>query len=74
METYDEILAAAKSLPMAERAQLLDALWESIDADDSCPLSEAWIAELNRRCDAIDAGEMSVESWDVVRRRAWKFE
>jgi len=70
MTTVQEILDAAQSLPAAERAQLIHALWASVSADDWAPPSDEWIAETQRRSQAYDDGEMSASPWSEVRRRA----
>lgn len=69
MSTLQDILAAAQLLPSTERVQLIHALWDATPPE-AWPLpSEAWMAEANRRSDAIDAGEIAVAPWDEVRAR-----
>ncbi|WP_143549316.1 addiction module protein [Rhodopirellula bahusiensis] len=70
MTTMKEILTAAKALPSAERARLIEALWDDISPADWVPPSTQWITEANRRSDAYDSGEMSGSSWGEVRERA----
>jgi hypothetical protein len=57
MSTVQQLLHAAQELSAAERAQLLHALWESTSPDDWQPPSEDWIAEAQRRSEALDAGK-----------------
>jgi putative addiction module component (TIGR02574 family) len=70
MTSLADILTAAQSLPSPERAQLIVALWDNISPDDWVPPSAEWIAEANRRSDALDAGNMTSAEWSEVRERA----
>jgi len=70
MTTLQEILAAAQSLASAERAQLIDALWQSVSPEDWTPPTDEWITEAQRRSDAYDAGQMTASTWSDVRQRA----
>jgi putative addiction module component (TIGR02574 family) len=70
MSTLQDILAAAQQLPSTKRIQLIHALWDVTPPEAWPQPSEAWLAEANRRSDAIDVGEISVASWDEVRARA----
>jgi putative addiction module component (TIGR02574 family) len=69
MSTLQDILAAAQQLPSTERVQLIHALWDVTPPEAWPQPSDAWLAEANRRSDAIDAGEIAVASWDEVRAR-----
>ncbi|MEO2034081.1 MAG: addiction module protein [Planctomycetaceae bacterium] len=69
MTTVQEILDAAQTLPSAERAQLIHALWQSVSSDDWTPPSHEWIAEARRRSEAYDAGQMTASPWSEVRQR-----
>ena len=70
MNTVNEILTAAQSLPASERAQLIATLWDSVSPVDWVPPDPQWITEANRRSDAYEAGEMTGASWAEVRERA----
>lgn len=70
MTTMQEILAAAQLLPSSDRALLIDALWKSVSPEDWALPSEEWIAESERRSEAVDAGELTAASWSEVRERA----
>lgn len=70
MTTIEDILTAARSLPTGERARLIPLLWDQVDPEDWLSPSSEWLAEVNRRSDAIDAGAMATEDWAVVRARA----
>lgn len=70
MNTMQEILDAAQTLPPAERAQLIAALWGSVSAEDWPKPDPAWISEAQRRSAALDAGEMTTSAWPEVRKKA----
>ncbi len=46
----------ALDLPAGLRAQLAELLLESLDFEEDFPVSEAWRAEIEKRCAAIDKG------------------
>ncbi|MEI9993543.1 MAG: addiction module protein [Rhizomicrobium sp.] len=59
-------------LPLAERIQLVEDLWDSIAADsEGPPLTEAQEAELNRRLAELEANPSDVLDWNDVRARLW---
>ena len=70
MTSLNEILNAAQALPESDRARLLDALWDSVSPECWLAPSDEWLAEINRRSAAYDAGDMQSASWDEVRERA----
>jgi putative addiction module component (TIGR02574 family) len=56
------------SLSIDERISLIDALWESLSrSPDTVALSPEQEAELDKRLDEIDRGEVSGESWETLR-------
>ena len=58
-------------LSPAERLRLIEELWDSLAADpDTVPVPPEHLQELNRRLDALDAGEMAPgEPWQIVNER-----
>jgi putative addiction module component (TIGR02574 family) len=56
-ENVDFILEKAQALTPGERAELLDRLAELFSDSD---LDPDWAAEIERRLDALDRGEMKV--------------
>jgi putative addiction module component (TIGR02574 family) len=70
MTTVQEILDAAQTLPSAERARLIHALWQSVSPDDWTPPNDEWITEAQRRSEAYDAGQITASPWPGVRQRA----
>jgi putative addiction module component (TIGR02574 family) len=58
-------------LSVAERLQLIQEIWDSIDADaGQQPVSEAQRRELDRRLAALEAQPDRVVPWQEVEARA----
>lgn len=61
-------IAELRSLPFAERIQLVEDLWDSIADDSAClQLTEAQRAELDRRLDDFEGSPDAGLPWDQVR-------
>ena len=70
MQTFQELLSAAKTLDPSDRMRLANSIWDDVPLAD-WPLPDAeWIAEAQRRSAAYDAGEMSAATWAEVRTQA----
>lgn len=63
-ELYDQALRLSDS----ERAELAAWLIESLDADADRDAEAAWEAEIRRRVESIDRGEVELIPWDAVLR------
>lgn len=62
------ILDTAKSLPLSERIELVEALWESIIQEGYEPeLTAAQAEELDRRLAAHEKNPDDVVSWESVK-------
>jgi len=62
--------AELRALPVADRLELIEQLWDSIAADaEALPLPDWHRAEIDRRLDALDKGESVGAPWEEVRRR-----
>ena len=62
------ILDTAKSLPLSERIELVEALWESIIQDGYEPeLTAAQAEELDRRLAAHEKNPDDVVAWEAVK-------
>ena len=65
MPTPIEIVEAqAMKLSPAERADLADKLWLSVNSKEE--VEAAWDAEIERRIRQLDAGEVECVAWDDV--------
>ena len=66
MNTHSEY-AALFELPIAERLQLVEDLWDSIAADNAeLPLPQWQTDELKARAARYDAGQESLHTWGEV--------
>ena len=66
------LLEEAEKLPIEERLELVEALWDSIAADagvDRLPLPQWHLEELDRRIAEFDADPEEGSSWEDVRAR-----
>jgi putative addiction module component (TIGR02574 family) len=70
MSTIDALLADVAQLPVADRLELIDALWDTLPEEALPPLSEEWMAEIQRRSDELDAGTATTVPWEVVQSEA----
>ena len=61
-----ELEAEALKLPLADRARLVEALLESLDALSDDEARELWVAEAARRDALMDEGEAGVPAADVL--------
>jgi putative addiction module component (TIGR02574 family) len=59
------------SLSAAEKAELLDAVWESLEAD-AASLTDAQRAELDRRIERHEKNPSDVIPWEQVRAGLFK--
>jgi putative addiction module component (TIGR02574 family) len=70
MPTIESVLADAAQLPVADRIQLIDAIWDTLPADSLPPLSQEWTAEIQRRSAEFDSGSADIVPWEEVRAEA----
>ena len=69
IETTSDLIQAALNLPETQRVQIVDALLESLSPDSAEPLNASWLAEIERRSNAIDEGSDTTVPWDEIRTR-----
>ena len=63
-------LEEIRKLPVEERLQLVEDIWDTIvDELDQLPITPAQAEELDRRLAAHRANPDAAESWEVVRAR-----
>ena len=72
MSDFQSILSSASQLPVDERLDLIDALWQTVPEEALPPLSAEWLAEIQRRSAEIDAGSVKTIPWEQVRREAFR--
>lgn len=68
----EKILSEALELEESDRATLAGLLIESLDDEPDEGWEEAWAAEIQRRADQLDSGEVSTIPWEEVRARLLK--
>jgi len=63
-----EILKAAMELPEDEREKLAEELDQLVHGDFANPeIEEAWAAEVERRIDEVDSGQVKTIPWPEAR-------
>lgn len=68
--TQPNLHEALLSLPLPQRVELAQELWNSVHAAAcAAPFTPEQLAEIDRRIAALDAGEMTCVPWDEVQRR-----
>lgn len=70
MTTYQTVLGDATRLPVADRIQLIEDLWDTLPSDALPPISDEWVAEIQRRSAEYDAGSAETVSWKHVKAEA----
>jgi putative addiction module component (TIGR02574 family) len=60
------ILRTALALPESDRAEIAASLIQSLDRETDEHADAAWAAEIRRRLDSIDSGEVRLVPWDDV--------
>jgi putative addiction module component (TIGR02574 family) len=65
----DDILREALTLPERERADLIGALIDSLDADVEEGVEDAWRDELERRAQELESGAVQSIPWETVKAR-----
>jgi putative addiction module component (TIGR02574 family) len=63
------LLEQVLNLPEQDRAEIATRLLESLDPAAQKDVDDAWIAEIERRCAAVDAGTLATSDWKEVRAR-----
>jgi putative addiction module component (TIGR02574 family) len=66
--TTSDLLAAALSLPVKERAELAGRLVKSLDELSDAEWEAAWVAESERRLEEVRAGRMTERPAEDVLR------
>lgn len=64
-----QVLQFALALPEAARLELVEALLAAQEQTSALPFDPAWLSEIRRRSDEIEAGTVQVTPWHVVRQR-----
>ena len=70
MTNFETLLSDAARLPLAERLQLIEALWDTVPEDAIPPLSDEWLSEIQKRSAEYDGGSVTAIPWEEVRDAA----
>ena len=65
--TLDDLARQIEQLSTDEREQLLNRIL-LMPADDQAGIDAEWMAEIERRADAMDRGETKFHPWEEVRK------
>ena len=65
----DKLRSEILSLPANERAELAQALLESLHQDGDAGAEAVWLTELDRRAQAVADGTATLVDWEDARRR-----
>jgi putative addiction module component (TIGR02574 family) len=71
MSDFESVLADASQLPVVDRVQLIEALWDTVPDDALPPMSDEWISEIKRRSAEFDAGVVKAVPWEQIRAEAF---
>ena len=64
---------SALSLPKKERAHLVHALLDSLDAQSGTDIQDIWLNEARRRADEIDAGKVNLINSEQLEQQVQAF-
>ena len=64
----EQLLQTALTLSPNDRAEIAAQLLESLDGEPDQDVEAAWAAEIKRRIDQIDRGEVELVPWEEVLR------
>lgn len=70
MLNYESLLADASRLPVVDRIQLVEAIWDTVPADSMPPLTDEWREEIRRRSAEYDSGSVQTIPWEQIRADA----
>jgi putative addiction module component (TIGR02574 family) len=70
MSDYETLLSDASQLPLSQRIQLIEALWDTVPEEALPPLSDEWLDEIQRRSAEFDSGRVEPVPWEQVRADA----
>ena len=70
--TPKELYEKAMSLDPEDRAELVGMLLESLEIVEDDGVESAWLAEIEKRLEAIDSGAVETVPWTEVRSRVFE--
>ncbi len=70
MLSYDSLLAGASRLPIPDRLQLIEALWDTVPTVSLPPLTDEWQEEIRRRSAEYESGSVRTMPCEQIRADA----
>ena len=67
-----ELFEEAMRLDPKERATLMRLLVDNLDAESEEGAEEAWRAEIERRIEELDSGQVQAVPWEELRARLYQ--
>jgi putative addiction module component (TIGR02574 family) len=68
-QSSQQLLNEALELPTPDRGRLAAALIASLDPECDADADQAWSAEISRRLQAVDAGQVQMIPWSEASAR-----
>jgi len=69
--TAEKLVSKALEMPIPIRAFVAERIIESLDVDAKVELSPAWKGEIERRCQEVDQGAVTLLDTDEVFKKAY---
>ena len=69
MSAKQNVIEQALRLSEAERLEVAEAVYESLEGPADPGAEQAWSAEIQRRVEDIDAGRVKLVPWTEARRQ-----
>ena len=69
MRPKDTLIFEAMKLPEADRLEVAEALYQSVEGPGDPDAEQAWSDEIARRLKSIDQGQSTLVPWDKARRQ-----
>jgi putative addiction module component (TIGR02574 family) len=69
MSSKQNVIAEALRLNEAERLEVAEAVYDSLEGPPDADAEQAWSDEIARRVADVDAGHVKLVPWSEARRR-----
>lgn len=69
MSSKQNVIAEVLQLSAAERLEVAEAVYDSLDGPPDADADEAWSVEIERRVADLDAGRAKLIPWSQARRQ-----
>ncbi len=72
MSSSEDVFSSALALPASQRARLAHELLASLDDGNDASAEQAWLHEMHKRAQDVDASSIALEDFTAVRERLSK--